>query len=611
MSCPTRSTSALRADLSVLALTLVFLGIACGPTPNRKRRDASPISDTGGEGGFDDTGGIGGFGTGGFGGFGTGGAGTGGTGTGGSGLGSGGSGTGGKLDAGPGDAAVDAALQPDSAPDLPGTVTPDAGVDAAADVAVPADLAPDLARDLAPDVAADLANDATLEQTGLVGYWRFDEASGTSASDSSMSANTGTLLNGAAFSSAAHFPNADFANSGGVTLDGVNDYVSFGATNIPGSTAAQTVSLWVNYSSTAGTHNFITLTNPTALCGLQIGLRGGDLRAWKWGGVTLVTKTSPPASGWHNIIYTFDGSNHTLIVDGVTAANSNTLQASCAVTDVQVGAVETSKELFQGSVDDLRIYNRVITAAEIALIAAGADPTLGRKLDAGVDTSPDGPTIDLTTNLAGYWKLDEGTGTTTADSSGNGNVGTIAGNPTWPTGFPAAQFTNPHALALDGTDDQVQVGVTNFAALDQPRSVSLWFNYATAPAAGNRTYFSVTNRAANTAMGAGFQMGTRGTNLAVWAIGGFVYLTVPAPAVGWHHMVYTFDGTTHLLYLDGAQVVTSTGMSPLAQNVPAAESLIGNYLNGNERFTGRIDDVRIWKNRALGQAEVTALFSGQ
>src|SRR3954468_6099447 len=87
MVCLRRVPAALRADLGVLALAIVILGIACGPTPNRKRRDASDISETGGTGG-DDTGGnqgTGGLDTGGSGtgGFGTGGSGTGGFGTGG------------------------------------------------------------------------------------------------------------------------------------------------------------------------------------------------------------------------------------------------------------------------------------------------------------------------------------------------------------------------------------------------------------------------------------------------------------------------------------------------------------------------------------------------
>jgi hypothetical protein len=155
------------------------------------------------------------------------------------------------------------------------------------------------------------------------------------------------------------------------------------------------------------------------------------------------------------------------------------------------------------------------------------------------------------------------------------------------------------------------VGVANFNMLNQSRTVSLWFNYANLPTAGNDTFFSVSNRAANAGLGAGFQIGTRGTNLAVWALGATIYAMTAAPAVGWHHLVYTFDGTTHVLYVDGAQVGTSTAVPPNPQNVAVAESLIGNYLNGNERFTGRLDDIRYWKDRVLSSAEIAALFAGQ
>jgi hypothetical protein len=602
------------SGVQVACFLLSALGCS-GPTSTRRRRDASDISETGGTGGEEETGGSGGDLGGGTGG--TGGGGSGGTGgdLGGSGGDSGGTGGSAQPDAAGAepDAAVDAASPIDAA-----SLAADVAADLAVDAAMP-DLAVDLAADQrvnTPDLALDMAlppdlgRDAPAVIGGLANHWKFDESGGLSAFDSTLSENTGTLTNGALFAPGTHFPNPGFTNTGALTLDGVNDYVVFGTTGVPDPGGAHSISLWVNYASVpSGNHNFISLTSATALCGLQIGFRAGELRAWKWGGATLASRAAPPASGWHNIIYTFDGTTHSLIVDGVTAAGTTTAQPSCPVSLVEVGGTETNKELFAGNVDDVRLYNRMISASEIALLAGGADPVMGPKLDAGPpDTAP---AVDLTTGLVGRWKLDEGTGTTTADSSGNGNNGTIAGNPTWPAGFPAAQFTNPHALALDGTGDQVAVGVTNFAALDQARSVSLWFNYATVPASGNKTFFSITNRAANATMGAGFQIGTRGSNLSIWAIGGTVYAMTPAPAVGWHHLVYTFDGTTHVMYLDGAQAMTSAVVPPNPQNVAPAEAMIGNYLNGSERFTGSLDDVRVWKARVLTSSEVSALFSGQ
>ncbi|MBI3415695.1 MAG: hypothetical protein HY043_10335, partial [Verrucomicrobia bacterium] len=37
-------------------------------------------------------------------------------------------------------------------------------------------------------------------------------------------------------------------------------------------------------------------------------------------------------------------------------------------------------------------------------------------------------------NLVGYWKLDDGSGLSAVDSSGNGNTGTLVNGPTWTTG---------------------------------------------------------------------------------------------------------------------------------------------------------------------------------
>ncbi|MCK5270801.1 MAG: hypothetical protein KAJ46_08455 [Sedimentisphaerales bacterium] len=61
---------------------------------------------------------------------------------------------------------------------------------------------------------------------------------------------------------------------------------------------------------------------------------------------------------------------------------------------------------------------------------------------------------DITTGLQGYWPLNEGTGTTTADASGNENHGTFAGTPTWdigPEGFGNALFFDV-GPSSDGVD---------------------------------------------------------------------------------------------------------------------------------------------------------------
>src|SRR5207249_4049186 len=148
------------------------------------------------------------------------------------------------------------------------------------------------------DVAPDVGSDAAIEQTGLVGYWKFDETTGTSAFDTSSSENTGTLTNGAAFA-AVHLPNPLFTDTGAVSLDGTNDYVSFGTTGIPKTNAVQTISLWVNVPTpvAGGVHDFFSEASPNATtgCGLQIGLRNGNFAVWLWGAVGGALVTKPAA----------------------------------------------------------------------------------------------------------------------------------------------------------------------------------------------------------------------------------------------------------------------------------------------------------------------------
>jgi len=70
---------------------------------------------------------------------------------------------------------------------------------------------------------------------------------------------------------------------------------------------------------------------------------------------------------------------------------------------------------------------------------------------------------DLTINdgLLGYWKLDEGSGTTASDSSGYGHNGTLRNGPAWSTDTPVTMdFHDPVALNFDGSDDYVDIAGT-------------------------------------------------------------------------------------------------------------------------------------------------------
>jgi hypothetical protein len=86
-----------------------------------------------------------------------------------------------------------------------------------------------------------------------------------------------------------------------------------------------------------------------------------------------------------------------------------------------------------------------------------------------------GLTGSVYADLVGHWALDDGSGTTVADVSGNGNDGTIVNNPTWIPGAVGGTALEFHGLgAPGGGGDYIDCG--NDPSLDilGPISIALW-----------------------------------------------------------------------------------------------------------------------------------------
>jgi hypothetical protein len=220
---------------------------------------------------------------------------------------------------------------------------------------------------------------------------------------------------------------------------------------------------------------------------------------------------------------------------------------------------------------------------------------------APVDMAPAPSTLRM--GLVGRWKLDEGSGTSAADSSGAGNNGALTG-PAWvTTGYPGADYPNPAALRFDG-NDHVQLGTNNLPANNRPQTLALWLNYAAVPDANGQICLAITD---GNAGGERLKLGFKEQRLAAFKSGNPpVLVDVAPPAPGWHHLAYSYDGTTNRLYVDGVQRATSTTAPDTG---PANNARLGANFDGSEPFTGLLDEVRIY-NRALTAAEIASLFAG-
>jgi len=202
--------------------------------------------------------------------------------------------------------------------------------------------------------------------------------------------------------------------------------------------------------------------------------------------------------------------------------------------------------------------------------------------------------------LVGYWKFDEGNGTSTYDASGNNNNGTLFNGPTWTTGKVGG------ALSFDGVNDYVGIPVSSsLNGLFTELTVVAWVkalggdgNWRSVVEFGGggairaHFYYSYIQRMyANWINESGASQGLDGQN---------------ALQLGnWYHFAWIYDGVKGKMYLNG----TIDGQRSVSGKL---DTTLGTYIGMRQGsslpFNGLIDEVRIY-NRALSAAEIQAIYN--
>jgi type II secretory pathway pseudopilin PulG len=204
---------------------------------------------------------------------------------------------------------------------------------------------------------------------GLVGCWKFDETSGLTAADSSGSGNNGTLVNMTGNEWTTGVVN------GALNFNGVNNYrVDCGNNAIFNITNAITLSAWIKTNDSGnGQHN------PYVVKGdYSYGLKHTNSNNWEcyvktsmgWG-LAHYPANSSLNGVWHHLAGTYNGSQLKLYVDGVLqATTSYTGAIGTDTSHVCIGEeIEHTDRDYNGVIDDVRIYNRALSADEIANLA--------------------------------------------------------------------------------------------------------------------------------------------------------------------------------------------------------------------------------------------------
>jgi hypothetical protein len=369
-------------------------------------------------------------------------------------------------------------------------------------------------------------------------------------------------------------------------------------------TISSTYSVWVNPSAYTGSGQGMVLsTSLSTVCGLELVLSGtgaantfgvmAQINSGTWTFVPTSTVASQPTVGsgvWSHIAVTITTNSVILYVNGVAATPVSSFSFSQTATTIYVGSRGTwtgpGSGAFSGLIDDLRIYNRVLSSTEIlslytnsAIVYTTSDPSL-------VQNFPfDG---SLTNSVSGGLSLS--------------STGTISYVTTAKVG------TNSVYLANGGATGAAASYLTAAYTWPTTFTISVWL-YATA--GGNAPIAFCTNHSTNAAGFFFIQFSPGGTQTLTGVSVGQNNVALTPTVTGityanntWVHVVITANSATNYMnvYFNGAM---TNGPYTTGTQVHTGIRL-GDMAVTTESFTGYVDDLRIY-NRILNQSEITAL----
>jgi hypothetical protein len=212
-------------------------------------------------------------------------------------------------------------------------------------------------------------------------------------------------------------------------------------------------------------------------------------------------------------------------------------------------------------------------------------------------------------NLQGYWKLDEGSGLTAHDCSGNARDGTfVGGQANWTVGRNDAGA----AILVDPATSAGCINVGTFPVLTGALTMSLWTNVvAFPPDGGNKQYFA--SKAYTFSQG-GYRLASANPpdeydfGIDIIDAGSAEATGAAYPAGTWVHLAVTYNPSVDMtLYVNGIVVTHKTNNVPAAiVDDPKAAFRIGCRGDTSDFISASISEVRVY-DRVLSQSEITVL----
>lgn len=414
-----------------------------------------------------------------------------------------------------------------------------------------------------------------------------------------------------------------------LSFDGVDDYVDVGDVDELDGQSALSVFAWIKITKQDGRISSVVYkgggVSRWSLSPSQASIGDdNDLLVLMNNGTNAYGYTTGdilPLNTWTHVGFVFDGTQSDnagrlkIYVNGVSQSVTYSLTIPATTPSnanvLEIGHYQTPYHYFPGTIDDLRMYNRALSADEVAKLYSMQGNNIFSKSEDQTNLIAhytfDGNRVDFSKNI-------------TLDDSHNNTLGTLVSMSA------ASQVDGVlgKALEFDGAADYVNLGDLNSLSFgngtsDNAFSIAIWVKRDSASASG-----TVIDKYYTTALE--WVFGFFGTALYAWvydnSAGAYRGRIVSGsnawiPAGEWHQIVWVYDGggltSSTKIYIDGIQRDSGdfSGGTYIAMENTAQTVSIGRISSGiNAYFDGSIDDVRIY-NKALSQAEIAEIYGIQ
>ena len=376
-------------------------------------------------------------------------------------------------------------------------------------------------------------------------------------------------------------------------FNGSSSYINLGDPTSGITTANYSISFWVNTTSTSTSYlisKYLTDGLDSTDVFRVMNLSGGTIsfRTSTFGGGSardITSTTSINDGNWHHILFTVTPSTSKLYIDGTQEGGDSTLYTavtpSTVTRNVTVGRHDAGDNYFNGKIDQVRIFDKAISAEDVATLYAETSSTAS-------NTNP----------------LSEGSGVAlySLDYDASEASGYYDGTPT-NVEFGVGGKIN-YGARFNGSSSYIDTGAT---LLGQTYTVSLWFNANTITSSSDGDTLYAQYDSADVGR---HIVSIYNGNLRIF-VGGQTVQTISTTwsTSTWTHLVVVKNSSGYEAFVNGSSI----GTSSLTASIDVTENTMigGDDGLAGYGFDGSLDQVRIF-SKALDETtngEISALYA--